>query len=434
MGRLTPYLLVAGLGVAVLGCSDGNDEPSPTSPDLAPSTTGCDIATARGVVSSIFPTQVRQTAKQLLQAIQEAGPGTPTATEAGFDLLSLVASYGPANPPGSSTFVNAVIPCQNVGPVALPINFAPALSADGAFEVRGSSGDKAAAVSHDLLWGLEPPFNISVTPAVKRTWNEITTPGSSEVTTQRFLVYGMPVSIQGFTKETLVGTVFEWATIPTLNFAPGVVVGTCLNDGSGSEYLIQHHAAANGGEIVPSATPSFCPAAPTGLRAKAGWSLSRVAHELFNLFQPRPLLASALVTRPPGGSIGNLSPSAAINPGQIALEFGGTIADGKTGVPLTLAAPGSPPITVSVRPGSGLTPMDGVHVRLIATTNLGATVVATGNTATTQDGIATFPNLRINKAGGYRLIATLDGFGQNSTAGFQFNNKTSNGFNLKQSR
>jgi hypothetical protein len=71
---------------------------------------------------------------------------------------------------------------------------------------------------------------------------------------------------------------------------------------------------------------------------------------------------------------------------------------------------------------------------LIATTNLGTTVVASGNTATTEDGVATFPNLTISKAGGYRLIATLDGFGENSTAGYKFSNVTSNGFNLKQTK
>jgi hypothetical protein len=32
------------------------------------------------------------------------------------------------------------------------------------------------------------------------------------------------------------------------------------------------------------------------------------------------------------------------------------------------------------------------------------------------------------------LIATIGGFGENNKTGFQFDNVTSNGFNLKQSR
>lgn len=425
MRRLTPYLLAAGLGLALAGCSDSSREPS--SPEFAPAATGCDLSTARNLVNSIFPNDVRQTVNGLLQTIQNSGPGTPTSTDAGFELLALLATHGPSSPVNGSAFANAIIPCQNVGPVALPIDFSAALGANGAFAVRGSSGDKTAAVSHDVKWGLEPPLNTS---AARLAWNDITT-APSGVTTRRLLAYGMPVSVPGFTNETLVGTIFEWFTIPTLSFNPGVVVGTCITDGSGSEYLIQHHAAIDGGEIVPSATPSFCPTGLSGIREADGWSLLAAAHRLVDFFAPQPLAAAALGTRPPGGSIGNLSPSGAVNPGQITLAFVGIIADGKTGVPITVKTGG--PVTVTVTP-TGSTPLDGANVRLIATTNLGATVVATGNTAPTENGVAVFPQLKISKAGGYRLIATLDGFGQNNAAGFKFANVTSNGFNLKQSK
>ena len=250
-----------------------------------------------------------------------------------------------------------------------------------------------------------------------------------------FLAYGAPVTAPGFTNETLVGTIFEWFTIPTLSFDPGVVVGTCINDGSGSEYLIQHNAATTGGEIVPSATPSFCPTSSAS--QDAGWSPFALAHRVLNLFRPAPLMAAALGTRPPGGSIGSLSPSAAVNPGQITLVFGGQVADGRT-APATVKFIGGGSVSVTVTPagtpGKPPTPLDGARVRLIATTNLGATVTAFGNTATTENGVATFPDLTISKAGGYRLIATLDGLGENSTAGYKFNNVTSNGFNLKQTK
>ena len=146
-------------------------------------------------------------------------------------------------------------------------------------------------------------------------------------------------------------------------------------------------------------------------------------------------MAAALGTRPPGGWAGSLSPYIAIDPDQITLGFfslGSQVADGRTGQPIKFI--GGDVIKVKVTP-KGLTPMQGVKVRLIATTNLGATVVASGTVETTINGVATFPNLTINKAGGYRLIATSDGFGQNSTAGYNFfKNVTSNGFNLKQTK
>jgi hypothetical protein len=431
--RPIAHLLMAAFGLAALGCGESNSGSSPTSPELATSTATCDLSTARGLVSSIFASSQRTPARNLLQAIQNAGSGTAAATDAGFDLFGLLAANGTGSASDRSTFVNAIIPCQKVGDVALPIDFSAAFGANGAFEVRGNSAtDNTAAVSHDVLWGLEPP--LAGSPLTKQTWNAITTavPSTPAVTTKRFLAYGYPVTPAGFTNETQVGTIFEWFTIPKLTFSPGVVVGTCINDGSGSEYLIQHNAVGNGGDIVPSATPSFCPATLSGLVQNQGWSLLAVAHRVVDFFKPQPLLAAALATRPPGGSLGALSPSAAINPGQITLSYGGKqIADGKTNQQIQFTD--GTTVTVSVTP-AGSTPMDGVRVRLIATSNLGATVVPNGNTAVTQNGVATFPTLSLNKAGGYRLIATLDGFGQNNASGFNFSNVTSNGFNLKQTK
>jgi hypothetical protein len=436
MGRRITYLTTAALGLAAIGCGDSTRGSSPTAPDFAPSGVACDLSTARGLVNSIFPNSARTSVNNSLQAIQNAGSQTEAATNAGFDLLALIATYGPGSPQNSSTFANAIIPCQNVGPVSLPIDFTGALGANGAFAVRGGSAtDQAAVVSHDGVWGLEPLLNTAADPVVRYTWDQITVaptrfPPASKLSNKRFLAYGAPVTDQNFTSEELASTIFDWFTIPTLTFNPGVVVGTCTAQGE-SQTLIQHNAQANQGEIVPSTTPTFCPVT-TGFSPATGWSPFALAHRVFEFFTPEPLLAAALIIRPPGGSIGSLSPSAAVNPRQISLAFQGQVADGRT-APAKVTFTGGISVSVKVTP-FGSTPMDGVHVRLIATTNLGATVVATGNTATTEDGIATFPDLRISKAGGYRLIATLDGFGQNGTAGFQFNNVTSNGFNLKQSK
>jgi hypothetical protein len=435
MGRCIALLLTAGVGLAALGCTDTNRESSPTAPSLVSSPTGCDLSTARSLVNSVYASSVRTQANNLIQTIQNAGSQSVAATDAGFDLFALLASNGMGAAADRSTFVNAIIPCQLVGSVTLPINFAPAFGPNGAFEVRGSTDDKAAAVSHDVLWGLEPPLDASL---VKLKWNDITSAVTTTVTTKRFLAYGFPVTPTGFTTETQVGTIFDWVTIPTLSFSPGVVVGTCFYDATNSNYLIQHNPAGSGGEIVPGATPSFCPPPPSvlGYGKVEGWSFAAVAHRMIDFFKPQPLLAAALGGKtPPGGSIGSLSPSVAVDPKLITLAFNGTVADGKTGVPLQFKPITTPPtpVSVSVTP-TGQTPMDGVKIRLIATTNLGATVSASNNTATTENGVATFPNLTINKAGGYRLIATIDGFGQNDKTGFSFNNVTSNGFNLKQNK
>jgi hypothetical protein len=374
-----------------------------------------------------------------LQAIQDGGAKSLKATNAGFDLFALIAANRPVPPVDGSAFVNAVLSCQDVGIISLPIDFRGALGANGGFEVHGGSlTDDAAAVTGDGAWGLEPPLDLSGEDPVRLTWDQITSIGirfnpASNPVNKRLLVYGAPAenpTDPEYSNEQLVSNIFDWSTIPTATFSPGAVVGTCLTDNLAQQYLIQHHAAGDNGEIIPSATPSFCQSGLTSGRS-GSFGAFALAQRVLDFFRPEPLMAVAVGTRPPGGSVGALSPNAAVNPGTITLLFQGTVADGRTGQVLKFTNGQS--VSVKVTP-TGLTKMDGVRVRLIATSNLGATVVASGNEVATQDGLATFTNLSINKAGGYRLIATIAGFGQNGNGGFQFSNITSNGFNLKQSK
>ena len=440
MPRYFAGVVTACLGLAALGCGDNDSGSSPTSPQFAPGPTGCDLSTAKSLVNSIFSTNAtRQAANGYLQAIQDGGAKSLKATNAGFDLFALIAANRPVPAAEGSAFVNAVLSCQNVGTISLPINFRGALGANGGFEVRGGSPtDDAAAVTIDGAWGLEPPLDLSSHTPVRLTWDQITSlpsrfnPASNPVN-KRLLAYGAPAANPTdpeYSKEELVSNIFDWSTIPTATFSPGAVVGTCLTDNLEQQYLIQHHAAVDNGEIVPSATPSFCGSGLTMGRAEP-LSAFALARRVVEFFRPEPLMAVAVGTRPPGGSVGALSPNAAVNPGTISLLFEGTVADGRTGQALKFT--NNRPVSVKVTP-AGLTRMDGVRVRLIATTNLGATVVASGNEVATQDGVATFTNLTINKAGGYRLIATIAGFGQNGNGGFKFSNITSNGFNLKQTK
>ena len=418
--RRPTNLFIAGLGLTLLGCSDRS--PSPTDPVLSSpvlAVSACDVAGARSLANQLFPNNVKQTAQDLLQAIQNAGAGTAAATDAGFGILELISTYGPSLPQIGSDLANAILPCMTVG--STPTDFTAALSDTGAFAVRGSSStDTAAVVSNDGLWGMEPPLN--TTTNVRYTWNAITVPEDT-----RLLVYGARISASNFTNEQQVGTIFNWFTLPVVTFDPGVVVGTCIVD-NGPQYLIQHNLL---GEIVPSATTSFCPVGVTSVKSAEGWSPAALAQRVLDFFSPRPLLATALGVRPPGGSIGSLSPSVAVDPGTITVNFPKQIADGKTNQVIKFKD-GSP-VSVTVEPTGG-TDLNGAVVQLIAVANLGSPVVATGNTAITNDGVAVFPNLSLNKAGGYRFITKLIGFGQNNAAGFSIIEAESNGFNLKQSK
>src|SRR5215216_6760482 len=115
MRRCTALLLTAAVGWSIMGCTDSNRESSPTAPSFAVTLGTCDLSTARSLVNSIYPMSLRTTANNLLQSIQNAGPKTETATNAGFDLFGLLASDGTGLAGDRSTFVNAVIPCQDVG-------------------------------------------------------------------------------------------------------------------------------------------------------------------------------------------------------------------------------------------------------------------------------------------------------------------------------
>jgi hypothetical protein len=437
MPRYFAYVVISCLGLAALGCGDNDSETSPTSPQFAPGATGCELSTAKSLVNSVFATSTsRQAANGYLQTIQNNGSGTLTATNAGFDVFALIAAERaadrPAPPVNGSTFIKAVLSCMDVGTLPSSLDFTGALGESGAFEVRGGSAtDASLAVTSygDPVWGLEPPL----VGTTRKTWDQITVQ-PADVETRRFLAYGAPVAIAptAFTNEVLVGNVFDWSTVPTLTFSdPGVVVGTCVIDDQ-SSFLIQHLAKSDNEEIVPSDFVSFCGLSDLmQLTSAKGWTPSALAQRLVDFFTPRPLLAAALGTRPPGGSVGALSPFGAVNPDTITLSFptNAQVKDGFTNTRITFKD-GSD-IRVFVEPKGG-TDLNGAVVVLSAVANLGAPVVPKNNTAVTIDGLATFPGLELNKAGGYRLVAKINGFGQNDATGFTLTQAISNGFNLKQ--
>ena len=148
MGRHIASILSGGLVLATIACSDSNRS-LPTSPELAISVGTCDLSTAKGLVNSIFSADARNPAKNLLQIIQNAGAKTEASTNAGFDLFASLAANGIGTASDRSTFVNAILPCQNFGTqsLSLPIDFTGAFGANGAFAVRGGSATDAAASS-----------------------------------------------------------------------------------------------------------------------------------------------------------------------------------------------------------------------------------------------------------------------------------------------
>src|SRR5688500_4765735 len=124
MPRSFAYVGTACFALSTLGCGDNDSGTGPTSPQLAPGSTGSRLWDAKGRVRSVFPTTAsRQTASGYLQAIQDGGAKSLKATNAGFDLFALIAANRPVPPVDGSAFVNAVLSCQDVGTISLPIDF-----------------------------------------------------------------------------------------------------------------------------------------------------------------------------------------------------------------------------------------------------------------------------------------------------------------------
>jgi len=121
------------------------------------------------------------------------------------------------------------------------------------------------------------------------------------------------------------------------------------------------------------------------------------------VFVPQPLNATALVVGIAGGR-GELSPTAAVFVTPTPTFFSQPL-DGIINKPL----PGNPGPSVQVKvTNAANTPLRNAVVRITVFNNSGVNVAASGDSVNTNnDGIAIFSNLTVNKAGGYKLTATV---------------------------
>ena len=410
--RVSRWALVAA-GLTAVSCTD-NRTPTEARPTLdaaaAPSAgTSCGFKTVRTLAGREFGPGDQNAVFALIKKMQDAGAGSAGATAAGFDIfarLSAVVNGGTqtGSAQTGSDLTNALIACMSVGPVTLPIDFTPALGPLGAYEVRGGAADgNLEVVSRDGFSGVQAPLG-----------------GFAGWLGGRTLFYGTPISAIS-TREQQQGNAYDWSTIPVRH--TGLIgqgtVALCVANPNGA-LRVQEDAA-----IIPVADPSFLPctgflsAAPTLHDGLLFGMARRVLRAAVGLFQPAPLLA-ALKVGGTGGLAGGFSRFGAVNAGSVHLQFTQQPVDGFINQLFSVKV---------LAVGDGGTPLPGVSVTLTVLTNNGTTVLFSGTTPVSTDGtgVASFSNLSINKAGGYRLIATgtADGLGQSAPV-------QSNLFNLQQ--
>ena len=397
-----PRLFVAALALAGLtaGCSEQQND-VPSGPSFAPPVqNGCDAGAVSTLVKAEFGASSSQSS--LATTMKNYGGKTAQATYVGYRLLDAIATKydiaanQAAGTLNASKLTIALLKCMNVGSASVPASFETELGSTGAYAVRGWPGDARTVTSHDGTWVLEPPSGDN--------WEAITelaTTGLPDSVGHLFLAYGHPGDADAFTDDELVGTVFDWSTLPEATFSgTGVVVGECTQP---SNY-IQHNRAGDGPEVLGFILPSCAPE-NGGLMPER--DPRTFAERVVRWLSPKPAFAALVATVASGGGKSKLSPFGLINPGNVDLEP--EFSWKKSGN--TVGKPFSPTPKYQILSGGGtLFRQDYVLIWLEVLGNEGTNVKICNNWAyTNADGRAHFPEAYLNKSGGYTIRARTTG-------------------------
>ncbi len=270
-------------------------------------------------------------------------------------------------------------------------NFQAALSIGGAFEVVGM-GDVQPIVARGLPLG--------------DTWVIEVGPNAADwhgVFGTRTLVVGAPASAQVPLNETALPPIqYQWEAVPDMpGFVAQPIVGVCHTaiGPAGIPTVQRNSTLLQPSGVAACATLSAAPPAPRSL----GDRIRRMAGMLLGA---QPLHASAQGGGGTGGRPGDFSTFAAVD----AIVSGRLFFVTQPAPVNTAGQPIGGPVQVQALTDNG-TPIENVLIELSAEVNNGSKVTITGNQAITREGggIATFPNVAINKPGGYTLCARVIG-------------------------
>jgi hypothetical protein len=379
-----------------------------------------------------------RTVKGLIQDMESAGQGSAGANGIGFQIFEIIASQIEVKVAGGSSdidggaangsdFMNKTLACMEPAPFQA-VDFTAALDdvgGGGALCVRGGpNDDPSACVTFNGFSGLSPNANSSFT-----TWFG-----------GRRLVYAAPLNIF-VSNEVVVGGEYEWSTVPhaALDNANGKgVVGMCVpNPVTAPVNRVQHREQGNTPTILLLADAlfldSFLPCDDFAALDRGSASpLFQFARNVFDWASPPPLYATALrVGGGTGGSLGDLSKFAVVNAQAVNLAFTTQPVDGFLNQPLN---------DIVVRAfGNGDTPFIDLSITIQINVNnatnatlSGSSCTGTGRFSTCTDttdvnGEVTFSGLKIDKTGGYRLLATTTDLPLSSPDAAQ---AVSDGFNI----
>ena len=406
--RLLTGLALAGVAI-IAGCSQ--DQPRsalvPTQARSSAASAGCSSTAIYDANQAYFaqPTDPVYALSNTLEAAYSIG-GPVGATSAGFDVLARLAAAADqgtpvkGTPAQGSAVANAVLSCMSVAGYGGAIDFAAALGPSGLFAVR--DGSTGAPVVSRLVVGGAPSFGAEPSAG---NWP----------VTGKVLFYGEKLSVANLASEIPAGDVFELTTLPSgLTFSPAIRTGVCQLSDPNAQILHQH-SGDPAVILAPAGMPSFCPT-PTSARETTPFVLA--ARQVADWLSPRPAYASrAMMPAFGGGGGGLVSGLSEIGPVSFTSTVEWVVRPRDT---KRSATPQFVP-TVTVRNVSTKgNPIEGSLMTLTVVVNHGSFTI-TGNTATTNAaGIATFPNLKIDKPGGY-TATVVSSAGGSATATFKIN-------------
>jgi hypothetical protein len=404
-GRILPAIALTGaLVLAACSQDQGTTASVPTEASLAKVTVPtCSFSTANNDARTYF-TSNKDAVFARIDAMQTAYKANDAAgaTSAGFDVLARVESaLSEGAVKGSaaqgSKFVNDVFLCMQVTGYTDPMDFSDALGPNGLFAVR--DGSTNAAVTSHLLGNGAPAYGAEPSTG---NW-----PVAGKT-----LFYGVKLGFSSLANEPEAGVLFELSTLPSgLTFSPEIRTGVCTIDDDNAR-ILHLHAGDPAVILPPTDALSFCPTTSTSRTpAFSGFAfLSRAAEWL----APAPLHAATMAPVRSGGGAGLVSGLSEIGPVSFVSVVSFSVPPQTTRLS---ANPQFVPTVTVVDTTSHGNPIKGVLITLTVVGNNGSYTI-TGNTATTNSsGVATFPDLHIDKAGGYTVTATSE-VGGTATAGF----------------
>jgi hypothetical protein len=358
----------------------------------------------------------------LIDSVQKYYAAANTAQTNAYGYQALIRVAYVANAPVSdalvagtpaqgSTFANNLLGCMTVDGYTSSIDFAPALSDSGLFAVRSDSRLEPAVSRKQGAHG--PLFGAERKDAASTSWYARygTAPYTGPI-----LFYGSQLSNAGtFNNEPTVGVTFDISSLPSplsflkLNLATTPVdteavlqVGVCDMTSSAGQILHEH----GGTTILPNnGDPRFCALSEPpqiGMVRSPFSSFAFAANRVASWFTPEPLYA--FIAFGGSGSYGGLSKGGAVT--FDVTQSGITFSTPPRNSKLSANPQFVPPIAVKVVTTNG-NPVAGVGVTLSVVGNSGSfTPPSDSYRETDEQGIATFYDFYLDKAGGYTITAT----------------------------